>query len=243
MVKRLLSFCFLSLLVAASYAQQKVTYNAADGLQITADLYLGKPDSPIIILLHQAGSSRGEYRAIAPKLVNLGYSCLAVDLRSGGEENFVVNETAERAKEKKLPQDFLDAIPDILASIDYARALVQKPVILFGSSYSASLSLIIASESVKVGSVIACSPGEYFGDTTYVQSRIKLPKKNVFITGTQFEIPYIKRMVSSIPQVNLVINGPGNFPGCHGAKTFWESSPESKDMWLALTLFFNRLPK
>ncbi len=243
MAKKLILFCSLLLLMAVSYAQQKVTYDAADGLKITADLYLGKPDSPIIILLHQAGSSRGEYRAIAPKLVNLGYSCLAVDLRSGGEENFVVNETAERAEAQNLPHSYLDAMPDILASIDYARALVQKPVILFGSSYSASLSLIVASESVKVGGVIACSPGEYFGDTTYVKKRINLPKKNVFITGTQREIPYIKWMVSSIPQVNLVINGPGNFQGCHGAKTFWESSPESKDMWLALTLFFNRLPK
>jgi Dienelactone hydrolase and related enzymes len=243
MAKRLFLFCFLSLLIVVSYAQQKVTYNAADGLQITADLYLGPPNSPIIILLHQAGSSRGEYRAIAPKLVNLGYSCLAVDLRSGDQENFVVNETAERAKKENLPQGYLDALPDILASIDYARALVQKPVILFGSSYSASLSLIVASQSVKVGGVIACSPGEYFGDTTYVTRRINLPKKSVFITGTQREIPYIERMVKSIPPGNLVINGPGNFTGCHGAKTFWVSSPESKDMWLALSMFFVRLPK
>ena len=226
-----------------SLGQQKVTYNSSDGLQVTADLYLGKPNSPFIILLHQAGYSRGEYREIAPKLINLGYSCLAVDLRSGNEVNFVVNETAERAIKQKLSVNYADAIPDILASIDYARALVQKPVVLFGSSYSAALCLIVASESVKVGGVISCSPGEYFDDSTFVKQRINLPKKLVFVCGSKREMPAIKNLVSNIPRNNLIIADPGKFSGTHGASTFWSSKPESKEMWLALTLFFSRLPK
>ncbi len=223
--------------------QQKVTYKTADGLQVTADLYLGKPNSPFIILLHQAGYSRGEYTEIAPKLINLGYSCLAVDLRSGNEVNFIKNETAERAAKLQISVTYLDALHDILASIDYARAMVQKPVILFGSSYSASLSLIVASESVKVGGVIACSPGEYFSDTSYVKKRLNLPKKPVFVCGSKYEIPEIKTLVANVPQNNLVVADPGKFRGTHGASTFWASKPESKEMWLALTLFFSRLPK
>ncbi len=234
------------LLCAAFYSvsgQQKVTFKAADGLQVTADLYLGKPNSPFIILFHQAGYSRGEYLEIAPKLINFGYSCLAVDLRSGGEVNFVKNETAERAKAQKLSTNYIDALPDILASIDYARAMVQKPVILFGSSYSASLSLIVASESVKVGGVVACSPGEYFSDSTYVKRRLNLPKKPVFVTGSRYEIRVIKLLVDNVPPANLVVADPGKFTGTHGASTFWENKPESKEMWLALTMFFSRFSK
>jgi len=233
----------LSATVISAVGQQKVTYKASDGLQVTADLYLGKPNSPFIILLHQAGYSRGEYAEIAPKLINLGYSCLAVDLRSGNEVNFIVNETAARASEKKFTVNYLDALPDILASIDYARALVQKPVVLFGSSYSASLALIVASESVKVSGVIACSPGEYFGDSTYVKQRINLPKKPVFVCGSKREIPSIKLLVANIPQKNIVIADPGRYSGTHGASSFWSTKPESSEMWLALTLFFSRLPK
>ena len=242
-MKRFLFVCAMVVAVIPAIGQQKVTFNAKDGLQITADLYLGKPDSPFIILLHQAGYSRGEYSEIAPKLTNLGYSCLAVDLRSGKEVNFVVNETAARAAKKGAKVNYLDAIQDISAAVDYARALVQKPVVLFGSSYSASLCLILASESVKVGGVIACSPGEYFGDTTYVKQRINLPKKPVFVCGSKPEIPAIKRLVSNIPSKNVVIADPGKFIGTHGASTFWSSKAESKEMWLALTLFFSRLPK
>jgi len=236
----LLALCFTFI---TSFGQQKVTYKAVDGLQVTADLYLGKPNSPFIILLHQAGYSRGEFREIAPRLINLGYSCLAVDLRSGKEVNFIENETAKRGREQNVSANYIDAIPDILASIDYARALVQKPVILFGSSYSASLCLLVASESVKVGGVISCSPGEYFGDSTFVKNRIILPKKPVFVCGSKREMPEIKKLVSNIPIKNLVVADPGEFSGTHGASTFWSSKPESKEMWLALTLFFSRLPK
>jgi len=239
--------CFLALVLCIAHllgvGQQKVTYKAADGLQVTADLYLGKPNSTFIILLHQAGYSRGEYIEIAPRLISLGYSCLAVDLRSGNEVNFIVNETAERALKLGFSVNYINAVPDILASIDYARALVQKPVILFGSSYSASLALLVASESVKVGGIISCSPGEYFGDTTYLKQRINLPKKPVFVCGSKGEIPAIKRLVSNIPQKNVVVATPGKFSGTHGASTFWSSKPESKEMWLQLTLFFSRLPK
>ena len=36
-----------------------------------------------IVMFHQAGWSRGEYREIAPKLVAKGYRVLAVDQRAG----------------------------------------------------------------------------------------------------------------------------------------------------------------
>ena len=85
-------------------AQQKISFPAKDGIEVTADLYFLASDKPYVILLHQARYSRGEYIEIAPKIVNLGYNCIAVDLRSGNEVNGVVNETAKRAKERACPR-------------------------------------------------------------------------------------------------------------------------------------------
>ena len=139
-------------------AQEKVTFQSSDGLTITADNYVSSTQNPYIILLHQAGYSRGEYREIAPKLIKLGYNCLAVDLRSGKEVNFIENETASLAKKNNLPCSYLDAFPEIHAAIDFVKQRSTKPIVLWGSSYSASLSLMVAPEELKVGALVVFSP-------------------------------------------------------------------------------------
>ena len=55
---------------ADAAAHQKITFPSADGLVITADLYLQNRNKevPFVVLFHQAGWSRGEYLEIAPKL-------------------------------------------------------------------------------------------------------------------------------------------------------------------------------
>jgi len=121
----------LLLMVFSSSAQQKVTFESKDGLTITADLYVSSTQNPYIILLHQAGYSRGEYHEIAPRLVNLGYNCLALDQRSGDGVNYIKNETAVRAKEKNLPVSYLDALPDIHAAIDFMKQKSNRPIVLW----------------------------------------------------------------------------------------------------------------
>ncbi|MBX9795833.1 MAG: alpha/beta hydrolase, partial [Sphingomonas sp.] len=39
----------------------------------------------MLLLFHQAGSSKDEYAAIAPQLAADGYSALAIDARAGGD--------------------------------------------------------------------------------------------------------------------------------------------------------------
>src|SRR4030042_680748 len=87
-------FLFLLFLQLPAEGQKKVTFPSSDGLTITADLFLKDKDLPFILLFHQGNYSRGEYREIAPKLLNLNYNCLSVDLRSGGKVNFTENETS-----------------------------------------------------------------------------------------------------------------------------------------------------
>ncbi len=92
---------------------QELEFPSQDGLIVTADLYQAydAPGTAIIVLFHQAGSSRGEYRTIAPKLNALGFNALAIDQRSGRSYDGVKNQTVARAKKAKKARKYKHALP------------------------------------------------------------------------------------------------------------------------------------
>ena len=157
------AFAILMLLALPAAGQERLVLTATDGVPVTVDLYAAAdPGSPWIVLAHMAGSSRGEYREIAPRLNRLGYNAVALDQRSGSGFAGVANETAAAGQARGMRQDYVSAIPDIEAGIAYARGRTGGPVLLWGSSYSAALALWLAGEyPALVDGVIAVSPGEY----------------------------------------------------------------------------------
>ncbi|QQS52541.1 MAG: dienelactone hydrolase family protein [Bacteroidota bacterium] len=233
-----LSICLISSQLGA---QQKVTFYADDSLKITADLYLIGFEKPFVLMFHQAGSSRGEFSEIAPKLMKLGYNCLAVDLRSGEKSNFIKNETALAARAQKIPNRFIDASKDIDAAVNYVLRYNHQPVILFGSSYSASLALMKAKHSNRVRSVIAFSPGEYFRPELVVREEIAGLDVPVFIAVSEIEYSYVNELSSQVATGKRVIFKPSLTRGVHGAKALWESNEGSSEYWLNLTHFFRKL--
>ncbi|MFI5204404.1 MAG: hypothetical protein ACHQF2_07895, partial [Flavobacteriales bacterium] len=52
----------------------RVEFPSKDGIMITGDSYEVIPGSQYILLCHQAGFSRGEYRETAKKLSAMGYN-------------------------------------------------------------------------------------------------------------------------------------------------------------------------
>jgi hypothetical protein len=221
--------------------QRKVSFPSVDGLTVTADLYLKDPVFPFILLFHQGNFSRGEYKEIAPKLLNLNYNCLSVDLRSGGKVNFVENETCLEAAVKKIPHNMLDARNDIRAAIRYAGEFNSTPVVLFGSSYSASLSLVEANNNPRVRAVVAFSPGEFFQPGLNVREALKDYDKKVFVATTRNEQNYVNNMLVAIPESEKTFFTPKDVPGVSGAKALWESSAGHPEYWLALLMFFKEL--
>lgn len=240
MMLRTLLFLIIPVWCLSAGAQQKITYSARDGVQITADLYSSKKGDPYVLFFHQAESSRGEYAEIAPKIMKLGYNCLVVDLRYGGKEGYVPNLTAADAHAKGLEPLPYDAMLDIRASVQKAWEFSHKPVILFGSSYSASLCLIIATGNNRISAVVACSPGEYF-DNLSVQDSIRKLDIPLLITASHKEAPYVKKLVSGISPslITNFISAKGNDQ--HGARIFRKENQSSNEAWLALLLFFREL--
>jgi len=232
-------------LEATSFADggfKSVDYPTAGGIQGHADVYASKNQSATLILLfHQAGWSRGEYREIAPKLVKRGYRVMAVDQRSGGAVNGVQNETHYRASRMGLARSYLDAYVDIEAALAYARKeLDAKRIIVWGSSYSASLVFRLAAEHPEsVTAVMAFAPGEYFKKDKgpdYIRGFAKRVKQPVFVTSSKKERDQVKPIFDAAPAEKKILFTPAS-KGQHGSRALWAKWDDNDVYWTAVNGF------
>src|SRR5258708_6894672 len=129
---------------SVAVAAEAVSFATGDRVQVFADYYPAEREAaPLILLFHQAGSNRGEYATIAPVLVKLGFAALAVDQRSGGTAWGRVNETVQHLGHSA---GFAEALPDLEASLQWAKAKGRGKSIVWGSSYSAALVFLLAAK-------------------------------------------------------------------------------------------------
>ena len=244
-MKHSLIFLFILILTISVYPSKKetVAFKAKDSVTVTADLYLvSDSKAPFILLFHQAGWSRGEYTEIAPRLNEMGFNCMAVDLRAGGGVNFVQNLTHQSAVELKRGTGYIDAIQDIEAALNFAKGKYAKgKIILWGSSYSASLVIKYAADHPKnVDGVLAFSPGEYFDKAgkskTYIQDAAKNLRCPVFITSARSEKESWDKIYNAIPSKKKIWFLPSS-EGYHGARVLWKQFKVSDEYWKAVDSF------
>lgn len=219
-----------------------IQFKSMDGLDITADLYLNQDQSaPFILLFHQARYSRGEYREIAPRLVKMGFSCLAIDQRSGDAINGVINETAKLAATRGMGTEYVHALPDLQAGIGFLQAEFHpQKLIIWGSSYSAALSFVVANmQQDAINGLVAFSPGNYFelngkGIDAFA-SNVTCP---VFMTCSQEEVPSRQPLFDAISIEDKTFFQP-DFEGYHGSKALWSQHSGNEKYWDALTRFLS----
>ena len=246
-MKKLLYVFLLVSLSATAQNYQTITFKSTDGVMITADVYLThEKTSPFIVLFHQANWSRGEYLEIAPKLNQLGFNCMAVDLRSGGSVNNVSNATMQSAVAAMKETKYVNSIPDIEAAVDYADEFyAEGKLIIWGSSYSSSLVLNYAgTHPDKVQAVMSFSPGEYFRSQgkpadfiTTSAANINVP---VFITSAKGEQGSWQKIYDAVPSASKEYYLPET-PGNHGSRALWAKFGDSLRYWDAVEAFLNKI--
>jgi alpha-beta hydrolase superfamily lysophospholipase len=203
---------------------------------MTADLYAVTPSRGALLLCHRSHFNRGEYTGSAKKLSALGFSCLAIDQRSGMSVLGYTNETSRRANQAGLPTRYADAKQDLEAGLDYLYSLHhQQPLIVLGSSYSASLALLLAAASERVKAVVAFSPLECLKGIQVAES-LKALTKPVLVTAARQEMQEVARLVRFVPAPYLTLFHP-EAEGVHGAKALWETTPGHEAYWEALQRF------
>ncbi len=211
-----------------------IQFPSKDSLPITADLYQKAGNQDLILLCHQARYSRGEYLHTAPKLLEMGYNCLAIDQRSGYKANDIYNQTAKAAMAKVINARYEDAKQDIEVAIDLAFELNNhKPIIIVGSSYSASWVLQLAVNNPKIKKVAAFSPGEYFRSVN-ISEAIKELKIPVFVTCAKNEVDKTTQVLQFVNPEILTFYKP-NETGIHGSRALWKTTEGQKGYWAAFS--------
>ncbi len=214
---------------------KRVETKSADGLLLTADLYdTGNPKAPIVLLFHQARSSRGEYRPIARRLVRDGYNCLALDARSGAQWAGVLNETAARAKADGKPATYVDARPDLERAVAWARELgFEGKMAVWGSSYSAALVMFVGGNE-EVAAVLAFSPGDFLtprGSTLEAATVLTKPVLIVCPPGEETQARSILERVAG-EEKSLYVHP----AGLHGSRTLYVA-PDPGPAWKKVLAF------
>lgn len=198
-----------------------VTFGAADGVKVSAELYPAKAgkSAPIILLFHQAGSNGAEYQTIAPKLTALGYNCLAADARSGanrfGRDNLTAKALGKSA-------EYQEAYADLEAALAYVKSEgYTGKVIAVGSSYSAGLVFRLAAEHPEIAAIAAFSPPRPGSGPTWKMDewgkKVTVP---VFITASPDELGALREFAGTLNQKGKVFFE--QKAGVHGASTLRE---------------------
>lgn len=222
-------------------AAEPVQLKAADGVIVHGLYYKAANPKALILLFHQAGSSKEEYATIAARLVQAGYSALAIDQRAGGDL-FGKNETAAGLGRKA---DYLEAMPDLKAALDWGRQ--QKlPIILWGSSYSSSLIFpLAAADPQGVVALLSFSPGEYFdSDKEMVRRAAAKVTVPVFVASTQEEKGEADPIMAALPKNERSVRFVPEH-GVHGSSTLIASrnAAGAEANWPAVLAFLDRIAR
>jgi alpha-beta hydrolase superfamily lysophospholipase len=219
----------LIIVTALLSAQVKGTFLTSDSVTVTYDEYFVSKKKPCILLCHQATYSRGEYAYTAKVLNKMGYNCVAIDQRSGAEVNGVVNETAKDAEAKKKGNGFEDAEIDIKEAIYFFSKKYNQKMIVWGSSYSASLVLkIAAQDNSKIRGLICFSPGNYLKNYKLSDNLSNL-NLMTYVYCAQKEIEPVMQVLKNIP--NKRTFKPIFSQGTHGSKVLWADSDSAGEYW------------
>lgn len=132
----------LSFTVTIQAKGQTIAFDTSDGVTVHGEIYkaLGMPMSaPLILLFHQgASNSRAEYEPLVVRLIDAGYSAIAIDQRRGGNRFGGVNRTLAGVGDAEY--SYCDVYPDLEGTLEFAREYgFTGKVAAWGSSYSAAL--------------------------------------------------------------------------------------------------------
>ena len=224
---------------SATHAWTPITFKADDQLTIFGRRYDAAKPKAVILLFHQADSSKGEYTEIAPRLRDAGYTAIAIDQRSGGGL-YGDNETVALLGKSA---DYLDAKRDLQAAVTFAEQ-TKLPIILWGSSYSSSLVFPIAAENPgKIKAILAFSPGEYFADKVLAKTAAAKVQVPVFVTSASDpkEIAEAKAIAAAVPGGRAEQFVP--VAGVHGSSTLIAAKdPKGAEAnWQAVLAFLKKV--
>jgi pimeloyl-ACP methyl ester carboxylesterase len=143
--------CALLLVTRTAASSHTVSFRAADGMQLSADLYepLAQP-APAVVLVHMLTRSRRDWAPTAERLQEAGFVALAVDLRGHGQSGAPANPAGDLAPMGR----------DVQAAVAFLRSrnnVVTGRIGIAGASLGANLAVLVAAADPSVRSLALLS--------------------------------------------------------------------------------------
>lgn len=142
-------------------APEEVTLETKDGVTLGATYYAppgGEEESPGLILVHEYGRSRRDWRRTAEQFQEAGFGVLTFDLRGHGDSR---QKGEEKLSFKHMTEEEFNAAT---ADLDAARAYLRKRarvdgtrIAVLGAELGANLALKWGAENPRVDTVIVAS--------------------------------------------------------------------------------------
>lgn len=214
--------CLLAATAAVAASRtQNVVLHTSDDVKVFGTFTAARPNNDkVLLLFHQAHANRHEYDPLIPTLTALGYDTLAIDQRSGGRLFGGDNQTVARLGSSA---DYIDALPDLEAALAWAQGRGYRTIVTVGSSYSASLNIVLAARHPgEITAIASFSPGEYFADKNLIKNAAAKVKIPFYITTDPAEENNVAAVLSKTHgNDNIAHFQPEH--GIHGASTLVES--------------------
>ena len=148
-------------------APQKIEFDSVDGARIVGSFYAAsKPNAPAVLMLHQWGSNRASFDALAKQFQADNIAVLAIDGRGFGES--VKKIDGSTILPERTDQAVAGMKLDVSAAIKWfgqQQNVDHNRIGIIGASYGSSLAIIYAAADSNIKAVALLSPGlNYFGN-------------------------------------------------------------------------------
>jgi pimeloyl-ACP methyl ester carboxylesterase len=188
--------CALLLGTEAAASSHTVSFRAADGTQLSADLY--EPSlqpAPAVVLVHMLTRSRLDWAAAAERLQAAGIMALAVDLRGHGQSGGASDPRGDLAPMGR----------DVQAAVAFLRSrnnVITGRIGIAGASLGANLAVLVAAADPSVRSLALLSAGSDYRGLRIEAALRKVVRPVLLVAGS--DDPYALRSAASLRET-----GPG----------------------------------
>lgn len=134
-----------------------ISLKTSDNIEIIGDYYpvLAK-NAPAAVFIHMMPATRENWRVFAKKLNEIGFHCLAIDLRGHGE-----SQGGPNGFQNFSDENHQESIYDVKSAVDYLvkKGVLPEDISLVGASIGANLALRFQSQHPEIKSSVLLSPG------------------------------------------------------------------------------------
>jgi len=169
-------------------AAQTINFDAPDGGRIVGTFYgASAENSPAVLMLHQYGGRREDYKDLARQFQASGIAVLAIDGRGFGESTKKAD--GSRVSASQSNEAVAGMKSDVAAAVKFLgeqKNIDKKRVGIVGASYGSSLAIIHAGDDASIKAVALLSPGtNYFGNLPTMPAIEKYASRPILIVAAE----------------------------------------------------------